>query len=276
MNISNFLNAPQASADLTADDYNFIARVLSFISNGMKLPLNLDSAEVITCIQNNTPKYYQICPWATVDDKLVFNLSKLNRPTKEFFPDVTDESMIIATDTIILPPKVEEVFELKWIERGYGTVGGFDYASWKLEAMMSNSMMGNPMHNNAGADTYMASVFVSNTLRSLGTETVAYDYNPLTYELKIHDSNKRTGLIGMEVARRIPLKALYADDWYLRYIASLTLKAKLEHMKMFDAKLPGDLALNVGDIETRANDMYDKVIEYLEQETEHHLNFIKS
>lgn len=280
MKITDFLSDQPTPLTLTPEDFKFISNVLSFISNGMKLPLNLDSADVVTCIQNNVDRYYKICPWATVDDKIIFNLNYLNRPVKSYFPqDVMVqypelESMTIANDTIILPPKVEEIFEVKWMDRGIGAFNGFDYVSWKMEAMLAGGTL-NAFSSQQGADTYMASVYVSNTIRSMAVETVQYDYNDLTHELRIYDSNKRKGLIHMEVARRIPLDKLYMDDWFKRWISGLVIAAKCEHMMLFDAKLPGDLGLNLGDIKTRGENLVTQVQEYLEQETEHNFNFIK-
>jgi hypothetical protein len=276
MKITDFLSDNPQVLDLTVEDFAFISKVLSFISNGMKLPLNLDSADVITAIQNNHVKYYKICPWATVDDLIVFDMTKLNRPIKEFFPqdNPADTSMRIANDTIILPPKVEEVFEVKWLNRGIGAIGAFDYVSWKMEAMLAGGTL-NAFSSQQGADTYMASVYVANTIRSMAVETVQYNYNDLTHELKIFDDRRRQGQLHMEVARRIPLTALYQDDWFYRWISALVIIAKVEHMTLFDAKLPGDLNLNLGDVKSRGEKLYEEVVTYLEQETEHNFNFIK-
>jgi hypothetical protein len=253
-------------------DYAFANSVITDIRRNHRMPLNITQEDVFNAILNQIDWWYEKCPYATADDQLCFDISLLGRAEQLLDPD--NEAYQLLTNSLIMPGKVRAIYELFYLGTGYMSRSSFSFAKWQLESLLMSSSSG--LQPNYGSDIYMASVFATNLLASMGKEPVMFDYDRLTKILRVYDSGSKTGTIMCKVCRDLPLSALYNDLWFRRFIISHVLDGLADHLELFGSELPGNLAINIAVLRNRSEKLMTEVTDYIQADSDSDIIIIKT
>lgn len=251
-------------------DQAFAAAIINDIKRAQRLPLNVTPADVFNAISTQIDWWYESVPYATQDDQIAFDVALLSKMEQY----VDSANFPIYTNAMVMPSAVWAIYQAFYIGTGFLNRTSWTFAKWQLESVLLSSTPG--LNPNYGSDTYMASIFATNLLTSVGKEPVLYEFNRLTHLLQVFDNGDRVGHIFCKVARCLPISSFYSDVWFRRFIISHVLSAICDHIELFGAQLPGDLSINTGVLRTRADKLMDDVVQHMEAETENDVYIIKT
>lgn len=91
------------------------------------------------------------------------------------------------------------------------------------------------------------------TISTVFSESIPFDFNPLSHQLMIGKELKRS--IVLECERDVPIQNLYNDDLFDRYVYGLCKRELKRMIGSHTIQLPGDTTLNVDEICNNLDDI---------------------
>lgn len=256
------------------EDYQYANSIINDIKRQQRLPLQLTVRDVFGVFETALSWWYEKYPDATQDDQLTFDVNVLHRPQEYLDKAGVDKSFRLLTNQVLMPPIVYGIYNCFYLSSGYVNRSLLNYANWSLEWLLLSSTFGSYPRMNV--DTYMGSVYCLNLLNSLSKEPVLHKYNKDTHILQVYDLGYRTGYITCNVARMIPLQAMYGNPWFRKYVIAKVLEARADSIEIYGAQLPGDLQFRPEVLRNRAQKLMDEVNEQLKFENDTEFYAIKS
>lgn len=241
------------------EDYAFASYIIEEVRGNHRLPLNIAPDDVFYAVRHFTKWFYEMYPDATEDDQLIFDLALI--PQMNAALDQAS-NFKLRTNELLLPSCVYAISNVFYInESDFASTSAISLAQWKLESILVNSYA--TVGEVYGIDTYLAGIFCSNVLQSIGKEPVVFDFNKMTHIMKFRDNGYRQGKIICDVTRCLQPSVLYNDQWYQNFIVAKVLEEKAKQLNFADATTPGDTKINVNVITDKAKELMDELREQI-------------
>jgi len=238
-------------------DYAFIEGIQQEISSYSAVPLELPAVRIAKHIQKAAKWFYRWHPMAIQEGKYLIKLSdlraKMQTPERGKVAAVTLPDSIQYVYNIHKSRSSQTMVEAKYLRDPLSSLNRFSMHTGN-SSIGTNGIGSRPDMLSSTLSMYEFSMY--NQMTSAG-RGISHDWNEYTHRINFL-SDVDSDLM-LEVGYRVPITALYAEDYFENFVIGSCLKSLATIIGTHDYKLIGNVSVNFDQLRTEGEAMLEEV-----------------
>ena len=251
-------SAEQPGLQLNPEDYVFIDYVINDITLEGHLPFTLPTECMPRVIVDAANWFYRNYNEA-VEEKM-FMIRREDFQQNGYNKEIQ------------LPKQIEAVIQIFPCQTNYMGISPYRFIMEPMYGAVNSLATYNQSYNSPyrqlmrdqAFEQTVVKMFEWASLKTLFRQGVRFDFNINTKKLRVLSDLKQN--IVLSTYQRIPLADLYQDINFQRYVIASTMEQLKRLIHTFDFKYPGEVQINVEEMEKRGTEMKKEIEEQIKKE----------
>lgn len=245
-------NSGKTPIELSSADRQFVENLDNRLTMFGELPYTVPERMIIQQIKQAALLFYRTYFNAVQKVYFFIDNSDLKKFSEDYFSKVFIEGF--RGYMVNLHPSIRVVKDI-WEtnkEREFGVNELIENLQYGVNpAYYGQSLLG--INQNLYITEAACKMVEQATISTVFSESIPFDFNPLSHQLMIGKELKRS--IVLECERDVPIQNLYNDDLFDRYVYGLCKRELKRMIGSHTIQLPGDTTLNVDEICNNLDDI---------------------
>lgn len=245
-------NSGKTPIELSSADRQFVENLDNRLTMFGELPYTVPERMIIQQIKQAALLFYRTYFNAVQKAYFFIDNSDLKKFSEDYFSKVFIEGF--RGYMVNLHPSIRVVKDI-WEtnkEREFGVNELIENLQYGVNpAYYGQSLLG--INQNLYITEAACKMVEQATISTVFSESIPFDFNPLSHQLMIGKELKRS--IVLECERDVPIQNLYNDDLFDRYVYGLCKRELKRMIGSHTIQLPGDTTLNVDEICNNLDDI---------------------
>lgn len=244
---------------LLPEDYAFIERIQSDISEDLAIPLEIKPERILKIIENSAYHFYEWHPQATERHHFMIKRSEIDAAKK---PNEINAS-------VKLPSSIKFIYRLHRCDGNMTANAEAKYLSnpmmnldrfGSLNGSMSGVNLGNGFRGDApGMVDVALSLYEYATIQGISNSSrgISHDWSEISHKLTFYTQDFAD--IVVEAGVQVPITNLYSDALFRQHVQGKAMVSLARILGTYDFKLVGDVSVNWQDIKEDGKELIEKV-----------------
>lgn len=250
---------------LLPEDYAFIERIQSDISEDLAIPLEIKPERILKIIEDSAHYFYEWMPAAIIRKMFMIKRSDI---------DAARDINQTIESTIELPHSIKFIYRIHRLDGNMTAAAEAKYLSNPLMNLdrfgaLNGSMSGTTLGGSGGASQAPGMVDVALSLYEYATlqhisnssRGISHNWSEITSQLTLYTQDFAD--IVIEAGYHVPVTKLYGNPLFRQYVKGHCMVSLARIIGTYDFKLVGDVSINYADMKEDGKELITEVKEEL-------------